>query len=88
VGGGALLEDTQPPDMDICGCADCLSTCVIEFYIERVVFIMICLPYVGIIMACILGRATISDSDGTDFSTRVYAIRCVWPPTAASYLIR
>jgi hypothetical protein len=36
----------------------------------------------------ILGRATISDGDGMDPSNRVYAVRCAWGPTAASYFIR
>jgi hypothetical protein len=42
VGGGALLGDTKPPVLDICGGADRLSTCVIEFYIERAAFTWIC----------------------------------------------
>jgi hypothetical protein len=37
MGGGALLGDTQPPGLDI-EVFDCLGTCVIEFYIERIAF--------------------------------------------------
>jgi hypothetical protein len=48
--GGALLGDAKPPDLDVCGDADSLGTCVIEFYIELVAFTRICSPYVGIIM--------------------------------------
>jgi hypothetical protein len=40
------------------------------------------------VYACIPGQATISDSDETGPRTRVYAIRCVWAPIAASYLVR
>jgi hypothetical protein len=47
----------------------------------------LCWNHYGV-YACILGRATISDSDGTGPSTRVYDVRCVWAPAAASYLIR
>jgi hypothetical protein len=52
VGGGALLGDAKAPGLDICGGADCLGTCVIEFYMECIAFTRICLTYVGIIMAC------------------------------------
>jgi hypothetical protein len=50
VGGGALLGDTKPPGLDICGGANQLGTCVIKFYIEHVAFTRICSPKVGIIM--------------------------------------
>jgi hypothetical protein len=52
VGGGALLGDTQPLGLDICGGVDYLGTYVIEFYIERIAFTRVCLPYAGIIMVC------------------------------------
>jgi hypothetical protein len=32
VGDGVLLGDTPPPGLDVCGNADCLDTCIIEFY--------------------------------------------------------
>jgi hypothetical protein len=35
-GGGALLGDTQPPTLDAYGGIDCLSACIIDFYIESV----------------------------------------------------
>jgi hypothetical protein len=38
VGGGAMLGDTQPSALDACGGVDCLSTCITNFYIERVAF--------------------------------------------------
>jgi hypothetical protein len=52
VGGGALLGDAKAPGLDIYGGADCLGTCVIEFYMECIAFTRICLTYVGIIMVC------------------------------------
>jgi hypothetical protein len=52
VGGGALLWDAKPSDLDICGGIDHLDTCVIEFYTEHIAFTMICLPYVEIITVC------------------------------------
>jgi hypothetical protein len=49
VGGGALLEDTQPPVLDACGGVDCLGTCIIVLYKEHMDFTRVCLPYAGII---------------------------------------
>jgi hypothetical protein len=50
--GGALLGDTQPPGLNICGGVGWLDTYVIEFFIECVAFARICLAYVGIMMVC------------------------------------
>jgi hypothetical protein len=47
VGGGALLGHVKPPGLDISGGIDRLGTCVRDFYMERIAFIRICLPYVG-----------------------------------------
>jgi hypothetical protein len=44
--GGSLLGDTQPLDLDACGGMDCLSTCIIDFYIEHVAF------YHGLLTLC------------------------------------
>jgi hypothetical protein len=52
VGGEALLGDAKPLGLNICNGVDRLGTCVIEFYMERITFTTICLPYVGIIMVC------------------------------------
>jgi hypothetical protein len=43
-GHGILLGDTKPPGLDICGAADRLGTCVIEFHKGRVAFTGICSP--------------------------------------------
>jgi hypothetical protein len=51
--GGSLLGDAKPPGLDICEGIDHLGTCIIEFYMERIVFTRICLPHVGITMVCI-----------------------------------
>jgi hypothetical protein len=49
----ALYSGMQNPlGLDICGGADHLGTCVIEFYTEHIAFSRIHLPYVGIIMVC------------------------------------
>jgi hypothetical protein len=40
------------PVLDACGGVNCLGTCIIDFYIERMDFSMVCLPHVGIIMMC------------------------------------
>jgi hypothetical protein len=40
------------------------------------------------IYVCILGRATMSGGDGTDSSTRVHAVMCVWAPVATSCCAR
>jgi hypothetical protein len=48
VGGGALLGDVKPPSLDISGGIDRIGTCVSDFYTERIAFIRICLPCVGI----------------------------------------
>jgi hypothetical protein len=48
-GGGTLQRDMQPLVLDACGGVDCLGTCIINFYIERMDFTRVCLPYVGII---------------------------------------
>jgi hypothetical protein len=50
VGGGALLGDVKPSSFDVGGGVDYLGTCVIEFYMKRIIFTRICLPYVGVIM--------------------------------------
>jgi hypothetical protein len=39
----------SPLSLDICGGIDPLGTYVIEFYTEHIAFVMICLPYIGII---------------------------------------
>jgi hypothetical protein len=44
VGGGALLGDVEPLVLDVCGGADRLGTCVIDFYIEHVAFTRMCSP--------------------------------------------
>jgi hypothetical protein len=41
----------------------------------------------GIYM-CTPGRATILDSDGTDPSTQVDIVCCVWAPAVTSFLAR
>jgi hypothetical protein len=46
------MGDAKPLILDIYGGADCLGTCAIEFYTERIAFTKICLPYVGIIVVC------------------------------------
>jgi hypothetical protein len=38
LGGDTLLGDTQPSTLDACGGVDCLDTCIIDFYIERMAF--------------------------------------------------
>jgi hypothetical protein len=79
VGSGALLGDTQPAALDTCGGVDCLVTCIIDFYIERMTF------YQGMFTlrwncygayAHIPGRATITDSDGKGSCTHGYVVRC------------
>jgi hypothetical protein len=47
----------------------------------------LCWNHYGVYV-CIPSRATTSDSDETDPSTRVYAVRCAWAPADASYLVR
>jgi hypothetical protein len=51
VDGGAFLGDVKPPGLDIHWRVDRLGTCVIEFYMEYIIFTKTCLPYVRVIMA-------------------------------------
>jgi hypothetical protein len=50
--GGALLGDMPPLVLDICEGVDCLGIYIIDFYIERIAFTRVCLPYVGIVTVC------------------------------------
>jgi hypothetical protein len=50
--GGAFLGDAKPPGLDIYEGVGRLGTYVIEFYMKRIAFTRICLPYVEIIMVC------------------------------------
>jgi hypothetical protein len=86
---GALLGDTQPSALNARGGAHCLDTCIIDFYIKCMAF------YQGMLTsrwnyysayACIPGRVTIIDSDGTGPHTRVYPIRHISAPVAMPYL--
>jgi hypothetical protein len=65
--GGALLGYTQPPALNACGGADCLDTCIIDFYTELMAFyqgmLTSCWNYYGA-YACTLDRVTITDNDG------------------------
>jgi hypothetical protein len=62
--GGILLGDTQPPALDTCGDINCLSTCIIDFYIEHVAFyhglLTLCGECYGAYM-CILDRVITTD---------------------------
>jgi hypothetical protein len=49
-GRWCLIGGCKALGLDICGGADWLGTCVIEFYTNRIDFTRICFPYVGIIM--------------------------------------
>jgi hypothetical protein len=84
-------DNTKALGLDIYGGVDCVGTCVIEFYIDHIVFYLDTLTlrwkHYGV-YACIPSRAIISDSDGTSPSTRVYAVRCASAPAAMSYLIK
>jgi hypothetical protein len=51
VDSGAFPGDAKSPGLDICGGVDCMGTCVTEFYMERIAFTRVCLPYTGVIMA-------------------------------------
>jgi hypothetical protein len=86
--GGTLLGDTQPPVLDACGGTDCLSTCIIDFYIEHVAF------YHGLFTLCgecysvcmsVTDRVITTDSDGTGPCTRVYDVGCVWASVVVPY---
>jgi hypothetical protein len=50
MGGRAFSEDVKPTGLDIWWRVDRLDTCVIEFYMEYIIFTRICLPYVRAIM--------------------------------------
>jgi hypothetical protein len=75
VGGGALLGDAKPLGLDICGAIACLVTCVIEFYMERIAFTRICLPYVGIIMACM--RVSLVELPFQTVMGHISALKCM-----------
>jgi hypothetical protein len=89
VGGGALLRFVKPPGLDICGGIDWLGTCVRVLHGAHCFYqdmFTLCWNHYSVYV-CIRGRAAISDGDGMDPSTRVYAIRCVWAHAVMSYFV-
>jgi hypothetical protein len=83
--------DAKLPSLNIWWSVDHLGICVIEslhgvdcFYHDM--FIR-CQSHRSVYV-CIPGRATVSDDDGTDFSTWVLALRCTWAPVATSHHAR
>jgi hypothetical protein len=86
--GGTLLGETQPPVLDACGGTDCLSTCIIDFYIEHVTFyhgsFTLCGESYGACM-CIPDRVITTDSDGMGPCTRVYVVGCMWASVVVPY---
>jgi hypothetical protein len=67
--------------MDACESIDCLSSCIIDFYIEHTTFyhrtFTLCGGCYNMCMY-IPDRVTITDSDGMGPCTRVYAVSCAW----------
>jgi hypothetical protein len=86
--GGTLIGDTQPPALDACEGIDCLSTYIIDFYIEYAVFyhglLTLCGECYGACM-CLHDRVITMDSDETGHYTRVYATGCPWASAAVTY---
>jgi hypothetical protein len=90
VGGGALLGVAKPPGLDICGGIDHLGTCVNRVLHRAHCFYQdmftLCWNHYGV-YACIPSWAAISDGDGMNLSTRVYAIRYAWALVDTSYFV-
>jgi hypothetical protein len=54
VGGGALLGDARPLELDTRGGVGYMGACIIGFYIGCMAFTRPCLPYAGIAMSVFL----------------------------------
>jgi hypothetical protein len=75
VGGGTFPGDAKPPGLDIWWSVDHLRTCVIEFYMEYIIYTRTRLPYVRVIM--VFTRVSLTELLFQTVMGWILALKCI-----------